>query len=128
MPSRPSDRHSHSPQGSTPHPCYCRDKQKESVNLSSEVVVSSIYVRYVILEECVPGRTTGVWKKRGSWDHYKSNTNKNRATYFKTRVSSLIACTATSYSLSRVMETIRSYAKRETTDLMSYLDKMIHFD
>lgn len=29
-------------------------------------------------------------------------------TYFKTRVSSLIACTATSYSLSRVIETMRS--------------------
>lgn len=40
-------------------------------------------------------------------------------TYFKTRVSSLIACTATSYSLSSVMETIRSY-KRQMKEWMTF--------
>lgn len=40
---------------------------------------------------------------------------KNTTTYFKTRVRSLIACTATSYSLSRVIETIRSCSMTEMT-------------
>ena len=59
-------------------------------------------------------------------EQYQSVNLENTATYFKTRVSSLIACTATSYSLSRVMETIRSWerAKEEwDTVLMSYWAK-----
>lgn len=60
-----------------------------------------------------------------TWKLHLSNTIKQTATYFKTRVSSLIACTATSYSLSRVMETIRSCANGEMTDPMSNFIKSI---
>lgn len=55
MLSRPSDRHSHSPQGSTPHLYYCKDKQKETVNFSSKVVAARTHILDVILDRCVQG-------------------------------------------------------------------------
>ena len=52
---------------------------------------------------------------------YTLDTIKKTTTYFKTRVRSLIACTATSYSLSRVMETMRSCAKRDMRGLLGFI-------